>query len=82
MKEKFPNTRKPSHNRVCGEFWNLKGQHNPEEKKNNKLSFIIKMEPVEGQGWEWNAAGSHRSHLGSCQSPRLLPLRVSLPART
>ena len=31
--EKFPNTRKPSHQRVCEEFWNLRGQHNQEEKK-------------------------------------------------
>ena len=30
--EKFANTRKPSHWRVCGEFWNLRGQHNQEEK--------------------------------------------------
>ena len=35
MKEKkFPNTRKPSHRRVCGEFRNLRGQHNWEEKIN------------------------------------------------
>ena len=34
--EKFPNTRKPSHNRVCGEFWNLRAQHNREEKKKKK----------------------------------------------
>ena len=34
--EKFPNTRKPSHQQVCGEFWNLPGQHNWEgEKKKN-----------------------------------------------
>ena len=33
--EKFPNTRKPSHQRVCEEFWNLRGQHNQEEKKKN-----------------------------------------------
>ena len=26
--EKFPNTRKPFHQWVCGEFWNLRGQHN------------------------------------------------------
>ena len=32
VKEKFPNTRKPSHQRVCGEFWNLRGRHNWEEK--------------------------------------------------
>ena len=31
--EKFPNTRKPSHWQVCGEFWNLRGQHKWEEKK-------------------------------------------------
>ena len=29
---KFPNTRKPSHWWICGEFWNLRGQHNQEEK--------------------------------------------------
>ena len=34
--EKFPNTRKPSHQWVCGEFWNLRGQHNWEEKGNTK----------------------------------------------
>ena len=32
--EKFPNTRKPSHLRICGEFWNLRRQHNWEEKIN------------------------------------------------
>ena len=31
--EKFPNTRKSSHPQVCGEFWNLRVQHNWEEKK-------------------------------------------------
>ena len=25
--EKFPHNRKPSHRRVCGEFWNLRRQH-------------------------------------------------------
>ena len=30
--EKFPNTRKLSHWQVYGEFWNLRGQHNQEEK--------------------------------------------------
>ena len=35
--EKFPNTRKPSHRWVCGEFWNLRGQHNQEDlKQTNK----------------------------------------------
>ena len=39
MKEKkFPNSRKCSHRRVCGEFWNLRGQHNREgeNKQTNK----------------------------------------------
>ena len=31
--KKFPNSRKPSHEWVCGEFWNLRGQHNWEEEK-------------------------------------------------
>ena len=31
VKKKFPNTMKLSHLRVCGEFWNLRGQHNREE---------------------------------------------------
>ena len=34
--EKFPNTRKLSHRQVCGEFWNLRGQHNREEKTKQK----------------------------------------------
>ena len=31
--EKFPHSRKPSHRWVCGQFWNLRGQHNQEKKK-------------------------------------------------
>ena len=38
--EKFPNTRKPSHWWVCGEFWNLGGQHNWEGKKKKKTQYI------------------------------------------
>ena len=34
--EKFPNRMKSSHTRVCGEFWNLRGQHNWEGKKKKK----------------------------------------------
>ena len=36
MKEKFPNTRKPFHQQICGEFWNLRGQHNQKKKKERK----------------------------------------------
>ena len=28
--KKFPKSRKPSHRQVCGDFCNLRGQHNPE----------------------------------------------------
>ena len=37
VKEKFPNSRTPSHWQVCGEFWNLRGQHNREKKKTTIL---------------------------------------------
>ena len=36
VKENFPNSRKSSHWQVCGEFWNLRGQHNRQEKKKKK----------------------------------------------
>ena len=38
--EKFPNTRKPSHQRACGEFWNLGGQHNREGKKKKRTQSL------------------------------------------
>ena len=31
-REKFPNTRKPSHCRICAEPWKHRGQHNREGK--------------------------------------------------
>ena len=36
MKEKFPYSRKPSQRWICGEFWNLRGQHNQEKEKKKK----------------------------------------------
>ena len=41
--EKFPNTRRHSHRRVYGEFWNLRGQQNQEEKinKTHRLQRLI-----------------------------------------
>ena len=33
VKEKFWHSRKPSHRWVCGEFWNLRRQHNWEKRK-------------------------------------------------
>ena len=31
-REKFPNTRKPSHCRICAELWKHRGQHNRKKK--------------------------------------------------
>ena len=42
MKEKFPNTKKPSHRHVCGEFWNLptgEGNITEREKKKNPTNY-------------------------------------------
>ena len=33
--EEFPNSRKPFHRQVYGEFWNIRGQHNWEGKTKN-----------------------------------------------
>ena len=41
--EDFPNTRKPSHWKVCGKFWNLRGQHNWEGKQTNKKTQIMRL---------------------------------------
>ena len=38
FKEKFPNTRKCCHQRVYGEFWNLRGQHKREGKINKQIN--------------------------------------------
>ena len=38
-REKFPNTRKPSHCRICAELWKHRGQHNMEEKINTQLKL-------------------------------------------
>ena len=38
-REKFPNTRKPSHCRICAELWKHRGQHNREKKINKKLKL-------------------------------------------
>ena len=39
MKKKFPNSRKPSHQWDCGEFWNLhRGQKQQQKTQNTCLS--------------------------------------------
>ena len=39
--EKLPHSRKPSHRWVCGEFQNLRGQHNREKKTKTKTHRIL-----------------------------------------
>ena len=38
-REKFPNTRKPSHCQICAELWKHRGQHNREKKINKQLKL-------------------------------------------
>ena len=45
MKEEFPNSRKPSHWQICGEFWNLKEQHNWVEKEKNPQNRCLTTTP-------------------------------------
>ena len=45
MEQKFPSTGKPSHWWVCGEFWNLREQHNWEGKKKNPQSTVLTTTP-------------------------------------
>ena len=47
MKEMFPNSNKPSHWRICGEFWNLKGENNWEKKKTNPQNMHQPTTPAE-----------------------------------
>ena len=39
--EKFPHIRNPVHRRVCGEFWNLRGQQNWEGKKKKTQNMCL-----------------------------------------
>ena len=40
--ENFPHSRKPSYRRVCGELWNLRGQHDREKKTKTKTTHRIR----------------------------------------
>ena len=40
-REKFPNTRKPSHCRICAELWKHRGQHNREKKKKTQKQLKL-----------------------------------------
>ena len=65
VKEKFPNTRKPSHQQVCGEFWNLRGQHNQEGKK-KKTTHRIRALTTTPSGEIAQTIASAPSKQGRC----------------
>ena len=72
--EKFPNTRKPSHQRVCGEFQNLRGQHNREEKKKKKPTDYA---PNPNSQWRSSLdARVHQQRVGAEQGGAGCMLRV------
>ena len=59
VKEMFPHNRKPSHRQVCGEFWNLRGQHNQEK---NKQTNRKPTEYVSKCTSEWRSSPDARVH--------------------
>ena len=63
-KEKFPNRRKPSHWWVCGEFWNLRGQHNWEETKHTHTHTQIMRLTTTPSGEVVQMLASSSSELG------------------
>ena len=72
--EKFPNTRKPFHWRVCGEFWNLRGEHNWEgEEKKNHTEYV----PNHNSQWR-SSPDAHARHqqIGAEQEGMGCMLRV------
>ena len=63
-KEKFPNRRKPSHWWVCGEFLNLRGQHNWEETKHTHTHTHIMRLTTTPSGEVVQMLASSSSELG------------------
>ena len=55
----FPHNRKPSHRQVCGEFWNLRGQHNQE--KNKQTNWKPK-EYMSNHTCKWRSSPDARVH--------------------
>ena len=70
--EKFPNTRKPSHWQVCGEFWNLRGQHKWEEKKKKPQIMCLTTIPSRSS----SDACIHQQQVGAEQEVTGCMLRV------
>ena len=60
--EKFPNTRKSSPWRVCGKFWNLRGQHNQEKKQTNKQTQNLQNTSLNHNSQQRNSPDSPVCH--------------------
>ena len=73
--EKFPNIRKPFHQQVYGEFWNLRGQHNREE-KNKKINPTAYVPNSNSQQRSSPEARIHHQQVGVEQGGTGCMLRV------
>ena len=76
VKEKFPNTRKPSHQRVCGEFWNLRGQLNREGKINKSPQITCLTVTPSGEAAQMLAFATSKRGLGREMWAALLRVRT------
>ena len=71
--EKFPNSKKLSHQQICGEFWNLRGQHNWEKKKKKNTQYA----PIRNSQWRSSPdAGFCHQRVGARQGGVGCKLRV------
>ena len=73
--ENFPNSRKSPHEQVCGEFWNLRGQHNWEEKM-DKLNPQITGPTTTPKGKVAQTRIGHQQEPGAGQGGMGCMLRV------
>ena len=78
-REKFPNTRKPSHCRICAKLWKHRGQHK-RGKKINKQFKIADCEPYgnspSGEAEQMPAPATSKRGLGREAWAAFLRLRI------
>ena len=61
QEEKFPHSRKSSHRQVCGEFWNLRGQHNQEDTHTHTHTHTH-TEYAPNRSFQWKSSPDTRIH--------------------
>ena len=74
--EKFPNTRKRSHQWVYGEFWNFRGEHNREGKKKKTHRIHALTTTPSGEEAQMFATSSSEQGLNSEVWAALLRVRT------